>query len=134
MTHTSVVRLAKNRLNAVRNGRSIRSIMDSANGGVSIESIKEKVDAEVQAAKEAGLNFNIICNLWMFDIGIEAGDILNVSKFLNRCLGLRLNKQRLMTNYFLKYLQSEIYSAKSSGKLIDMFSRNSNTINSYIHC
>jgi hypothetical protein len=97
--------------------------MNSANDGVSMDSIKTKIDAEIKAAKEAGLNFNMICHMWLFDIGIENEDSggftgLTVPKFLNRCLGLRLNKQRLMTDYFLKYLEKEIYAAKSAGEFV----------------
>jgi hypothetical protein len=117
-----VQRLATDRLNAIRDGRSIRSITNSANDGVSMETIKAKIDAEIKAAKESGLNFNIVCHLWLFDVGIESEDTggytgLAVSKFLNRCLGLRMNKQRLMTDYFMKHLEKEIYAAKSVGEL-----------------
>lgn len=116
-----VERLAKNRLEAIKDGRSIRSIIDSANDGVSMEIIKGKIDEEIQAAKEAGLNFNMICHMWLFDVGVQNDDTssftgLTVPKFLNRCLGLRLNKQKLMTQYFLKHLESEIYAAKSAGE------------------
>lgn len=116
-----VERLAENRLEAIKDGRSIRSIIDSANDGVSMEIIKGKIDEEIQAAKEAGLNFNMICHMWLFDVGVQNDDTssftgLTVPKFLNRCLGLRLNKQKLMTQYFLKHLESEIYAAKSAGE------------------
>ena len=99
-----VQRLARNRLDAVRENRSISAYMKLLNDGEeSAESIKPKIDAEIEAAKEAGLNFNIMCHIWLFDVGIQVGDSgFSVSKFLNRCLSLRLNKQRLLTNYFMK--------------------------------
>ena len=60
-------------------------------------------------------------SMWLYDVGVDCNDTYTVSKFLNRCLGLRLNKQRLMTNYFLKHLESEIYAAKSAGKFSFLF-------------
>ena len=96
--------MARNRLNAIKEDRSISTFMKLLNNGEeSAESIKPKIDAEIEAAKAAGLNFNIMCHIWLFDVGIQAADsTFTVSKFLNRCLSLRLNKQRLLTNYFMK--------------------------------
>lgn len=98
--------MARNRLNAIKEDRSISTFMKLLNNGEeSAESIKPKIDAEIEAAKAAGLNFNIMCHIWLFDVGIQAADsTFTVSKFLNRCLSLRLNKQRLLTNYFMKVM------------------------------
>ena len=112
-------KVARHRLNAIKEDRNISALMKAATEGTeTMESIKPKIDAEVKAAKELGLNFNIMCRIWLFNVGIQFGDqtSVSVSKYLNRCLSLRLNKQGLMTNYFMKHLESEIYAAKNSGK------------------
>ena len=38
------------------------------------------------------------------------------TKFLNRCLGMTLPKQKLMTEHFLKHLEKNITLAKREGK------------------
>lgn len=40
---------------------------------------------------------------------------MGVPKFLNRCLGLTLPKQKLLTEHFLKHLENEITTAKRAG-------------------
>ena len=72
-------------------------------------------------------------SMWLYDVGVDCNDTYTVSKFLNRCLGLRLNKQRLMTNYFLKHLESEIYAAKSAGKVSFLFVCSSLTPSHFIY-
>lgn len=81
-----------------------------------------------QAAKEAGLNFHVLCFIWLFDVGITeksaSGGIrnghrvppLDVPKYLNRCLGMNLPKQKLMTDHFLRHLEKEILLAKRAGE------------------
>lgn len=59
-------RLAQDRVHAIKDGRSISSYMEAlANGEEDAESIKPKIDAELKTAKEAGLNFNVLCNIWL---------------------------------------------------------------------
>jgi len=81
-------------------------------------------EATLASAKEAGLNFNVLCNIWLCDVDVNEGDFPSmgkksqslVPKFLNRLLGLSLTKQRLLTDYFLNFVEVMIKSAKKSGK------------------
>lgn len=57
----NVINFARNRLDAIKVGRSIAGILKSANEGMSMDTIKLNIDQEIQAAKDAGLNFNTVC-------------------------------------------------------------------------
>jgi len=110
--------LAEDRVHAIKDGRSVASYMESLhNGAEDTESIKSKIDVELKKAKEAGLNFNVLCNIWLYDVGVMQTDKgkSNVSRFLNRLLGMNMNRQKLMTQYFLKSLENEVSSAKRAG-------------------
>lgn len=118
-------RLAENRIEAIKQGRNVAKYCESLqNGTETKEVIKPKIDEEVQAAKDAGLNFHALCFIWLFDVGVtretcKAGRFraaINVPKFLNRCLGMNLMRQTLMTNYFLDHLEKEVMSAKRAGE------------------
>ena len=59
-------KLAEDRVHAIRDGRSINSMMEClVDGTGDKESIKAKLDEELIKAKEAGLNFNVLCNIWL---------------------------------------------------------------------
>ena len=140
--------VAENRVAAIRDNRSVAGYLESLESGAkTVDEIKPLIDSEVEAAKKAGLNFNMLAKIWLFDVGItEEGKVTDVPKFLNRvriidgdvfcchilfifltlsfcpttllcqqALGMRLPKQTLMTDYFLKCLEKEIYGAKSAG-------------------
>ena len=93
-------RLAQDRVHAIRDGRSIPSMMESlADESVDKESVKSKIDAELEKAKESGLNFNVLCNIWLFDVGVlqtDKGKSTDVSRFLNCLLGMNMNRQKLI--------------------------------------
>ena len=112
-------RLAQDRVHAIRDGRSIPSMMESlADESVDKESVKSKIDAELEKAKESGLNFNVLCNIWLFDVGVlqtDKGKSTDVSRFLNRLLGMNMNRQKLMFQYFLKSLENQVNNAKRAG-------------------
>lgn len=110
-------RLADSRVASIRDGRNVARFLESlANGSETPESIKPKITDEISAAKEAGLNLNVLANIWLFDVGIiNDGTFFGVPKFLNRALGMNLDKQAIMTNYFLKCLEQEVYGARSVG-------------------
>ena len=58
--------LAEDRVHAIKGGRSIISYMEAlANGTEDSETIKSNLDTELKRAKEAGLNFNVLCNFWL---------------------------------------------------------------------
>ena len=58
--------LAQNRVHAINDKRSITHHLESlANGTETKDTIKTKVKEEVKTAKEAGLNFNVLCNFWL---------------------------------------------------------------------
>jgi hypothetical protein len=59
-------RLAEDRVHAIKDGRSVVSYMEAlANGTEHSEAIKANLDDELKRAKEAGLNFNVLCNFWL---------------------------------------------------------------------
>ena len=59
-------RLASDRVHAIRDGKSVAAFLESMrNGTESKEDIKPMVDEELRKAKEAGLNFNALCNIWL---------------------------------------------------------------------
>ena len=116
--------LAENRVKAIKNGRSVSRYLQLVQQGTeSLESIKPKIEHEIKAAQKSGLTSNVLCNMWLFDVGVvkkdwEAGGRrgkIDVPRFLNRCLGLTLSKQRVLTEYFLKCLEREITNAKNAG-------------------
>lgn len=112
-------RLAHDRVHAIKQGKSIASYMELLESGTeSKETVKLKIDEELKAAKDAGLNFNVLCNFWLYDVGvtsIDKGKSSDVSRFLNRLLGMNLNRQRFMTQYFLKSLENQVNNAKRAG-------------------
>ncbi len=111
-------KLAESRVAAIRDNRSVAAYLDALeNGSETFESIKPKISEEILSAKEAGLTLNVLANIWLFDVGIDVNQATpDVSKFLNRALGMCMKKQSLMTEYFLNALGKEIYGAKSAGK------------------
>ncbi len=117
-------RLADHRVAAIREGKSVSKYIESLeNGTESKEVIKPKIDAEVQEAKVAGLNFHVLSNIWLYDVGVtrgssengRSGTSMSVPKFLNRCLGMNLARQKLLTDHFLDHLQTEVLSARRAG-------------------
>ncbi len=73
----------------------------------------------------------MLCNIWLFDVGVSQNELLKesevegkkrksrtpfgVAKFLNRLLGMNMKRQGLVFDLFVKTLDAEIRSAKSSG-------------------
>jgi len=110
---------------AIKEGKSVAKYFESLEDGTGTkQTIKPKIDEEMKAAKEAGLNFNVLCYIWLFDVGVtqqsaSAGKHrtpMGVPKFLNRCLGMNLPRQKLMTEYFLRHLEKEVSLAKTAGE------------------
>jgi len=59
-------RLAEDRVHAIKDGRSTVGYMEAlANGTEDSETVKANLDTELRRAKEAGLNFNVLCNFWL---------------------------------------------------------------------
>lgn len=120
-------KLAENRVEAIKQGRNVFKYCESLeNGSETKETIKPKIDEEVQAAKDAGLNFHVLCFIWLFDVGITQASSrpsrpggyrssLGVPKFLNRTLGMNIMRQKLITEYFLDHLEKEVMLAKTAG-------------------
>ena len=89
-----MLQLAQKRVEAIKEGKSVAKYYESLlDGSGTKEEIKPKIDAEVTAPKESGLNFHTLAYLWLFDVGLteetsSAGKYrapLTVPKFLNRC-------------------------------------------------
>ena len=65
------LQLAEKRVEAIKGGKSVAKYFDSLEDGTETkETIKPKIDEEVKAAKEAGLNFNVLCFIWLFDVEV----------------------------------------------------------------
>ena len=123
-------KLASSRVIAIKDGRGVDGYFESlANGSIDKESVKDKLDIEVKSALDAGLNFNVLCNIWLYDVGIsqlelrkpsfrkkkERKSSLGVPKFLNRLLGMNMKRQQLVFDYFMKTLDDVIHTAKMNG-------------------
>lgn len=67
---------------------------------------------EIVSVKDAGLNFNALCLMWLADVDVNEKDFPSVGnkvlvpKFLNRLLGLSLSKQRLGKSFFLRNVRA----------------------------
>ena len=116
------LQLATDRVAAIKDGRSVIKYMTDLKDGTEEKGvIKAKMDAEIDAAKERGLNFHVLCTIWLYEVGIsERSEMktpkkIDVPKFLNRMLGLNLKRQKLLTDHFLKYLENEVASEKRAG-------------------
>jgi hypothetical protein len=120
--------LAEQRVKAIGEGKSVVKYLDKlADGTETKETLKPKIDEEVKSAMEAGLNFNVLCFLWLFDVGVtevsasgsnsffKQGKPIDVPKFLNRTLGMNLLKQQLLLEHFIKHLQKQVALAKREG-------------------
>lgn len=120
------IQLAGNRVKAIKEGKSVAKYCESLeNGDASKAEVKVLIDEQVKCAKDVGLNFNVLCFVWLFDVGItkktsnggqRVRTPMGVPKFLNRCLGMNLRRQKLMTDHFLKHLEKEISLAKRAGQ------------------
>lgn len=116
--------LAEKRVEAIKNGKSVSEYCELLDSGTETkEIIKPKIDDEVKAAKDAGLNFHVLCCIWLYEVGLEEHTVkagkfyrppIGVAKFLNRCLGMNLPRQKLLTDHFHKFLEKEISQAKKA--------------------
>jgi hypothetical protein len=118
------MQLAEKRVEAIKEGKSVAKFCEFLeNGTEPKEVVKPKIDEEVKVAKDNGLNFHVLCCIWLFEVGItkstaKAGKYrppIGVPKFLNRCLGMNLLRQKLLTEHFHKFLEKEISLAKRAG-------------------
>jgi hypothetical protein len=120
--------LAEQRVKAIGEGKSVVKYLEKLMDGTETkEVIKPKIDEEVKAAMEAGLDFNVLCFLWLFDVGIteqsasgsnnyfKKGKPIDVPKFLNRTLGMNLLRQKLIVEHFIKHLGKQVSLAKREG-------------------
>jgi len=58
--------LSQDRIHAIKEGRTVVSYMDALiNGTEDPETVKANLNTELTRAKEAGLNFNVLCNFWL---------------------------------------------------------------------
>ncbi len=105
--------LAEDRVHAIKDGKSVVSYMEAlANGTEDREAIKANLDAELKRAKEAGLNLNVLCHIWLYDVGVMPDKSNPVTRFLNRLLGMNLDRQQLMFRYFMASLDNVVIAAK----------------------
>lgn len=122
--------LAASRVTAIKDGRGVDVLLESlSNGSEDKDIVKAKLGVEVKSALDAGLNFNVLCNIWLYDVGISQLELLKptrkkkggksslgVPKFLNRLLGMNMKRQQLVFDYFMKTLDDAIQQAKTNGR------------------
>mmetsp|Transcript_21181 Transcript_21181/g.47283 ORF Transcript_21181/g.47283 Transcript_21181/m.47283 type:complete len:1771 (-) Transcript_21181:242-5554(-) len=114
--------LAEFREKAIKDDRSVAGYASQfEKGEIDAKEYQDLCEAEVKTSQEHGLTFEVVANFWMFDCGLNTGEMAcgkgcNVPRFLNRCLGMRLSQQHDMTEYFLNALAATIKLAKQNGK------------------
>ena len=61
----SCKRPAQDRVHAIKARRSIPSYMELLANETEKDIVRRKIDKEVKSVKKAGLNFNVLCNIWL---------------------------------------------------------------------
>ena len=129
LTSTQLVAFAQKRVDAIKEGKGFHQLMQAVkNGEDTAEGMKTKLDAQIEEAKGAGLNFNAVAKLFLYDVGVvqprapsqrpsqrrrkkgkkKSSVVINVPKFLNRCLGMPLHRQAMLTNHLVKCLEKRV--------------------------
>ena len=88
------LQLASKRVEAIKDDRSVAKYFKQLFDGTGDkEVLKPKIDQELSASKEVGLNFHVLCYLWLYEVGVtqetaQPGKFrrppIGVPKFLNR--------------------------------------------------
>ncbi len=88
--------------------------------------VREEIKSQVELAKQKGLTSEMIVSIWFHDVGFDAEDVSgssrkktsssSLSKFLNRVLGMPLEQQEIVTNFFYARLEKVVIEAKRSDK------------------
>jgi len=128
LTSTKLVAFAQKRVDAIKEGKGFHQLLQAVEDGEdTTEGMKAKLDAQIEEAKGAGLNFNAVAKLFLYDVGVvqprassrrrrknadkdekKSSMIINVPKFLNRCLGMPLHRQSMLTNHLVKCLDKRV--------------------------
>ena len=128
LTCTQLVAFAQKRVDAIKEGKGFHQMMQAVvDGEDTAGGMKAKLDAQIEDAKSAGLNFNAVAKLFLYDVGVleprapsrrrrtnaskdgkKSAMIINVPKFLNRCLGMPLHRQSMLTNHLVKCLDKRV--------------------------
>jgi len=125
LTSSRLIRFTEKRVEAIKNGKGLHQLMQSLeDGDCTQEECLTQLNEQVEESKSMGLNFNAVARLFLYDVGVtlesssatKSRPPINVAKFLNRCLGMPLSRQAMLTNHFLKWLEKEIKEAKRSGR------------------
>ena len=84
--------------------------------------IDKEIKNQVELAKQKGLTSEMIVNIWFHDVGFDARDVCDtsrkktssniLSRFLNRVLGMPLEQQTIVTNFFYARLEKVVLEAK----------------------
>ena len=78
-----------------------------------LKSVKE--DQLSKFMEDKHLPFSIISRVWLHKVGIEVGSKIEVRRFLNRILGLEIEKQNALFNLFLNRFESITRAARRDG-------------------
>ena len=119
LTNKQLVAFAQKRVDAIKEGKGFHQLMRAVKDGKdTAEGMKAKLDAQIEEAKGAGLNFNSVAKLFLHDVGVvqpratsrsrRKSSPINVPKFLNRCLGMPLHRQSMLTNHLVKCLEKQV--------------------------
>jgi len=84
--------------------------------------IKQRLEDQVKIARAHGLSFYFVCCLWLLECGLDFRLLglerkeSNLSRFLNRILGLQLKQQQYVSQYFYAVFDQVVKDAKLSGE------------------
>jgi len=111
---------------AIEEGSDLLSLLESSsNENGDDDAIREKIKEQVELAKTRGLSAELCFSVWFEDVGIDPEEMSSsrkktssssLGKFLNRVLGMPLQQQKVVTEYFYARLEKVILEAKRAGK------------------
>ena len=115
--------LADWRAKAIKDGRSFSRFLDEGCNDESSGALAE----HLSMGKEKGLNFLLICNVLLNDVGLQPEELYSerlrrkkktsaIPRFLNRVLGMRLEFQEGIIRYFFSTLNAVVREAKNRGQ------------------
>ena len=88
--------------------------------------VTKEIKSQVELARQKGLTSEMIVSIWFHDVGFDATDVCDtsrkktssnvLSRFLNRVLGMPLEQQTVVTNFFYARLEKVVLEAKRTGK------------------
>ena len=116
--------LYRSRLDAVNQGKGIHLLKQvlqthPPNSSKHQEAKSQIIQEVSKSVKDGYLSFYICANMWLHDCGLNFEDLEHgpkrIQRFLNRILGMKVQQQNQILEYFLLILNAIITDAKRSG-------------------